>query len=86
MLDQTNAALYSEVKAHVDSVAANVSPARRVQMANALTDFVIGAAAKYAKGEEEHSDSDITTCDLKREINAEIMDLFWYNTADKNWK
>ena len=86
MHDLINTSLYTEIKAVVDSLASNVKPGRRIQMANALTDFVTSAIKKYAKGEEEHYDSDITTCDLKLETRNEILDLFWYTTADRQWK
>lgn len=61
-----------------------ISPARRDQMAEALTLFCIKAVAKYYKGQLEHG-GDLADRQLDAEIEAEIIDLLWYHEA-KKWK
>ena len=58
---------------------------RTEQMTEALTDFVVETTEKYIKGQIEHGDNLATRADLQKERQAEIQDLFWYNTAEL-WK
>lgn len=57
---------------------------RKEQIASSLTFFCIKAVEKYLRGQEEHG-GDLADRNLDAEIEAEIIDLMFYNMATK-WK
>lgn len=52
-------------------------------MALSLASFAEEATLKYIKGQKEHG-GHITDRDLNKEIRNEIIDIFWYSTA-QSW-
>lgn len=56
----------------------------KLKIATSLYNFINKAITKYIKGQKEHG-GDITEKDLRKEINQEIIDLFWYSEAEV-WK
>jgi hypothetical protein len=54
-----------------------LSTARRIWMANRLTEFVVDASLKFIKGQEEHED-DFEEVDGVAEACKETTDFFWY--------
>lgn len=60
-----------------------LTPQQRGEMAVALADFVEDSIKKFINGQIEHG-GNIADRDLDKEIRAETIDIFWYNTA-KAW-
>lgn len=52
------------------------------QMAEALELFIYRAIEKYVVGQREHG-GNIIDRDLSLEIDHELIDLFWYHSANK---
>ena len=57
-----------------------LSKSRIKWMQRVLTSHLIELISKFIKGQIEHGDS-IESVDLKKEINGELCDLFWYLSA-----
>lgn len=53
-------------------------------MAKSLARFNLDSIQKFISGQKEHGGL-LQDRDLEKEIHNEIIDLFWYNSANK-WK
>jgi len=55
---------------------------KKVQIADDLTSFVKQAIGKYIRGQMEHG-GNIEDRNLNHEIDQELIDLFFYHSANK---
>ena len=68
----------------IDNKHENIDEETIVRMSESLTIFCYDAINKFIAGQKKHGGK-ITDKDLDKEINQELLDLFWYLNA-KIWK
>ncbi len=79
-MDQLTEAIFQTVE-KLD-VNGNLTSEMVSQVTEDLSEFVEFAARKYIKGQSEHG-GHISERDLNIEIDQEIVDLFFYHSANK---
>lgn len=78
--------IYKAILDHIECVDKfnDLNKENRERMATSLTRFSEQAIIKYIQGQKEHG-GDITEKNLDKEIDQEIIDIFWYNNG-RRWK